>query len=188
MKKHIVIALIYTPITALLLGIVYPLIVTLISQQTMSAKANGQLIVRNGEVAGSHLIGQPFSGPEYFHSRPSAAGTGYDATSSSGSNLAQTSKALLDRETASVTTEGTGAPVPVDLITASGSGVDPDITPAAAYYQVSRIALARHTSEETVRQLVTNAIVPRQFGLLGEPRVNVLDLNLRLDELKNGRP
>ena len=188
MKKHIVTAALYTPITALLLGIVYPFTVMLISQQTMRAKANGQLIVRNGEVAGSYLIGQPFTGPEYFHSRPSAAGTGYDATASSGSNLAQTNKALLDRQNASIAAENNGAPVPIDLITASGSGLDPDITPATAYYQVSRIAQARHLSEDTVRQLVTNAIIPRQFGLLGEPRVNVLDLNLRLDQLKSGKP
>jgi K+-transporting ATPase ATPase C chain len=186
MKKLIVTTSLYTLVTAVLLGIVYPLTVTLISQQTMHAKANGQLIVRNGEVAGSYLIGQPFTGPEYFHSRPSAAGTGYDASSSSGSNLAQTSKALLDRENASITAENNGAPVPIDLITASGSGIDPDITPAAAYYQVSRVAQARHLSEETVRQLVTSAILPRQFGLLGEPRVNVLDLNLRLNQLKSG--
>jgi potassium-transporting ATPase KdpC subunit len=188
MKKHIVTAALYTPITALLLGIVYPFTVMLISQQTMRAKANGQLIVRNGEVAGSYLIGQPFTGPEYFHSRPSAAGTGYDATASSGSNLAQTNKALLDRLNASIAAEKTGAPVPIDLITASGSGLDPDITPATGYYQVSRIAQARHLPEEAVRQLVTNAIIPRQFGLLGEPRVNVLDLNLRLDQLKSGKP
>ena len=187
MKKHVVTAALYTPITAILLGIVYPLTVTLISQQTMHAKANGQLIVRNGEVTGSRLIGQPFTGPEYFHSRPSAAGTGYDASASSGSNLAQTNKALLDRENASITAEGNGTPVPIDLITASASGLDPDITPAGAYYQVSRVAKARKLPEDAVRQLVTNAIVPRQFGLLGEPRVNVLDLNLQLDQLKSGQ-
>ena len=186
MKKHLVTAALYTLVTAILLGIVYPLTVTLISQQTMHAKANGELIVRNGEVAGSYLIGQPFTGTEYFHSRPSATGTGYDATSSSGSNYAQTNKALLDRVNASITAESNGGPVPIDLITASGSGLDPDITPAAAYYQVSRIAQARHISEDTVRQLVTNAVIPRQFGLLGEPRVNVLDLNMRLDQLTSG--
>src|SRR5215831_9731462 len=136
MKKHIITASLYTLVTALLLGIVYPLVVMVISQATMRAKANGQLISRNGEVAGSYLIGQPFSGAGYFHSRPSAAGTGYDASASSGSNLAQTNKALLDRQNASIAAQSTGGPVPIDLITASGSGLDPDITPAAAYYQV----------------------------------------------------
>ncbi len=185
MKKLIVTASLYTAVTALLLGVIYPLAVTAISQLAMPAKSNGQLITRNGELIGSRLIGQPFSGSGYFHSRPSAAGLGYDASASSGSNLAQTSKALLDRENAGISAEGTGTPVPIDLVTASASGLDPDITPAAALYQVQRIAQARHISEATLRQLVANAIVPRQFGLLGEPRVNVLQLNLLLDQLNH---
>ncbi len=185
MKRLIITASLYTLVTALLLGVIYPFTVTLISQQLMHSKANGQLIVSNGQIIGSRLIGQPFSGPQYFHSRPSAAGLGYDASASSGSNLAQTSKALLDRENASIAAESSGTPVPIDLVTASASGIDPDITPAAAFYQVQRIAQARHLREETLRQLVTSAIVPRQFGLLGEPRVNVLQLNLQLDHLNN---
>jgi K+-transporting ATPase ATPase C chain len=183
MKKLIITATLYTVITALILGVAYPLAVTAISQLTMHDKANGQLIEPNGELIGSRLIGQPFTGVEYFHSRPSAAGLGYDATASGGSNLAQTNKALLDREKASITAENSGSPIPIDLVTASASGIDPDITPAAAYYQVQRIAQARHLSEDALRQLVTSAIVPRQFGLLGEPRVNVLQLNMELDHL-----
>jgi K+-transporting ATPase ATPase C chain len=130
------------------------------------------------------LIGQPFTGPGYFHSRPSAAGTGYDASSSSGSNLAPTNKALIDRVNNSVGTESTGVPVPIDLVTASGSGLDPDITPAAAFYQVSRVSRERGLPEATLRQLVISRIKPRQFGLLGEPTVNVLSLNASLSEIK----
>jgi len=138
--------------------------------------------VLNGEVVGSRLIGQPFTGPGYFHSRPSAAGTGYDASSSSGSNLAPTNKALIDRVNNSVSTESNGMPVPVDLVTASGSGLDPDISPAAAFYQVPRVSRERALPEATLRQLVTSSIKPRQFGLLGEPTVNVLSLNIALNQ------
>jgi potassium-transporting ATPase KdpC subunit len=184
MKKHIITACLYTAITAVLLGLIYPLLITGLARLAFPAKANGSLITRNGEVIGSHLIGQPFTGPNYFHSRPSAAGTGYDAANSSGSNLGPTSKALIDRVSASVATEATAAPVPVDLVTASASGLDPDITPAAALYQVPRLASQRGLSEPTLRQLVLSHIKPRQLGLLGEPTVNVLDLNLALDQLK----
>lgn len=183
MKNLLWTAVLYTFVSAILLGIGYPLAVTAIARLAFPAKAEGQLILRNGEVVGSALIGQPFTGPRYFHSRPSAAGTGYDASASSGSNLAQTNKALIDRVSASVTAESNGAPVPVDLVTASGSGLDPDITPAAALYQVSRVASERHLPAEQVKQLVESAITPRQFGLLGEPRINVLALNLNLDGL-----
>jgi potassium-transporting ATPase KdpC subunit len=184
MKKHIITACLYTVITAVLLGIVYPLAITGIAQLLFRNKANGQLITRNGQVVGSALIGQSFTGAGYFHSRPSAAGTGYDASASSGSNLGPSNKALIDRVQASVQAEAVGdAPVPVDLVTTSGSGLDPDITPAAALYQVSRIAQKRHISEGTVSTLVQSHITPRQFGLLGEPRVNVLALNLALDEV-----
>ena len=185
MKKQIVTACLFTVITGVVLGLIYPLVIAGVARVAFREKADGQLIVQNGEVIGSKLIGQAFTGPGYFHSRPSAAGTGYDATSSGGSNLGPTSKALADRVNASVSSESAGgAPVPVDLVTASGSGLDPDISPAAALYQVSRVARERKLSEETVRQLVMKQIKPRQFGLLGEPTVNVLALNLALDQMK----
>ena len=131
---------------------------------------------------GLSIIGQPFTGPDYFHSRPSAAGNGYDASSSSGSNLAPTNKALIDRVNASVQSESTGTAVPIDLVTASGSGLDPDITPAAALYQVPRIARERGLPQDVVKNLVLQHITPRQFGLFGEPRINVLELNMALDK------
>lgn len=184
MKTHIRIACIYTVVTAVVLGLVYPLVVTGIAQTLARGKANGQLIERNREVIGSELVGQPFTGPRYFHSRPSAAGMGYDATSSSGSNLAPTSKALADRIEASVKQENTGEPVPIDLVTASASGLDPDITPAAAFYQVARVAHERSLPKQVVQQLVIDHTTQRQFGLLGEPVVNVLDLNLALDSTR----
>jgi potassium-transporting ATPase KdpC subunit len=183
MKKNIITACLYTVVTGVLLGLVYPLLIAVIAKAVFRDKANGQLIVQNGEVIGSKLIGQSFTGPGYFHSRPSAAGTGYDGTASSGSNLGPTSKALVDRVNASVSAEGGGS-VPVDLVTASGSGLDPDISPAAALYQVSRIARERKLSEDKVRELVMKQVEPRQFGLLGEPAVNVLGLNLALDQMK----
>ena len=182
MKKQIVTACLYTVITAVLLGIGYPLMITGLARVLFHDKADGQLITRNGEVVGSRLIGQPFTGPRYFHSRPSAAGTGYDASASSGSNLGPSNKALIDRVDASVKSEADGkAPVPVDLVTASGSGLDPDITPAAAMYQVPRVAKERKLTEEAVSTLVQQHVTARQFGLLGEPRVNVLELNFALD-------
>lgn len=182
MKKHLVTACLYTIVTAIALGIVYPLVITGVAQLAFHDKANGQLMMRNGQVIGSRIIGQPFTGPGYFHSRPSAAGTGYDATSSSGSNLAPTNKALIDRIHASVLAEGgkNGA-IPIDLVTASGSGLDPDLSPAAALYQIPRVARERKLSEDSLRQLVLAHTHPRQFGLLGEPTVNVLELNLALD-------
>ncbi len=188
MKKHIVTACLYTIITALVLGVGYPLVVTALARLAFREKADGQLVMRDGQVIGSRLLGQPFTGAGYFHSRPSNAGTGYDAQASSGSNLAPTNKALLDRVKASVVSEGTGAPVPIDLVTASGSGLDPDITPAAALYQVARVAREQKMPEETVRNLVTQHITPRQLGLLGEPRVNVLELNLALPHIAKGTP
>jgi len=187
MMKQIRTAVLYTLITAAVLGIGYPLAITGLAHVLFPRQASGQLITRNGEVVGSHLIGQAFTGPNYFHSRPSAAGTGYDARQSSGSNLGSTSKALIDRTQASVAAEQTGAAVPVDLVTASASGLDPDISPAAAMYQVARVALARHLSEAAVNDLVKQHVTARQFGLLGEPRVNVLELNLALDVLAGKR-
>jgi K+-transporting ATPase ATPase C chain len=184
MKKHITTAILYTAITAVLLGIVYPLAITGIAHVLFPKQAAGSLITQNGDIIGSQLIGQSFTGPTYFHSRPSAAGTGYDAGSSSGSNLAPSSKALIDRVQASVTSEQNGTTaVPIDLVTTSASGLDPDITPAAALYQAPRIAAERQLSESAVEALIQQHITPRQFGLLGEPRVNVLDLNLALDKL-----
>ena len=184
MKKHLVTSLLYTLVTAIALGVLYPLVVTGIAHVLFRDKANGQLVYdAKGQLIGSKLIGQTFSGAVYFHSRPSAAGTGYDAQSSGGSNLGPTSKALVDRVQQSVTTEAIAAagPVPVDLVTTSGSGLDPDITPAAANYQISRIAPLRKTTEDDLRELIEAHTTQRQFGLLGEPRVNVLELNLALD-------
>ena len=181
MKSYIKIACIYTLITAVVLGVAYPLLITGLAQLMFRQKADGQLIVRNGNLIGSTLIGQPFTGLRYFDSRPSSAGTGYDASSSSGSNLGPTSTALVDRIRSSVNEEYVNGPVPIDLVTASASGLDPDITPAAALYQVPRVANARDMSEQSIRELVLQHVTQRQFGLLGEPTVNVLDLNLALD-------
>ena len=184
MRRHITTAILYTIATTILFGLVYPLAVTGAAQLLFRNKANGQLIYKDGQLIGSHLIGQTFSGPTYFHSRPSAAGNGYDAANSSGSNYAPTNKKLIDRITTDATAlqkDNPGTPVPVDLITASGSGLDPHITPAAAEFQVSRIAHERRLPEGTVRLIVARHTEGRQFGILGEPRVNVLELNLDLD-------
>jgi len=185
MKKNLLIAALMTIATTVLLGIVYPLLVTVLAQVLMKDKANGQLIVKNGQVVGSRIIGQGFSGPGYFHSRPSAAGNGYDAANSSASNLGPTNQKLLDRvngDVARVQAENPGVPVPVDLVTASGSGLDPHISPAAAEFQVPRVARERKMSEDAVRQLVQAHTEGRQLGFLGEARVNVLELNLSLDQ------
>ena len=180
MKKYLVTSILYTAITAVLLGLIYPLVITGVAKVVFPRQAAGSLIVKDGTVVGSRLIGQAFTGAGYFHSRPSMAGTGYDAGSSSGSNLGPSSKALMERVKASVATEGQGAPV--DLVTASGSGLDPDISPAAAAFQVGRVARERHLSEAAVSEMVARHTVGRQFGLLGEPRVNVLELNLDLNQ------
>jgi K+-transporting ATPase ATPase C chain len=186
MKKHIVTALLYTVVTAVLLGVVYPLTVTGLAHLFFAKQAEGSLIQKDGTLIGSQLIGQSFSGPTYFWSRPSAAGNGYDASNSGGSNYAPTNAALVTRVAATVTTlnpKGTNPAVPIDLATASASGLDPDISPAAAYYQVSRVAEARHLNVDAVNNLIASHVTQRQFGLLGEPRVNVLQLNLDLDKL-----
>lgn len=191
MKKHIVTSILYTLITAVALGIGYPLVVTGLAHVFFPKQANGSLIEHNGVLVGSRLIGQPFDGPGYFWSRQSAAGTGYDASNSSGSNYAPTNAALVTRVAGTVQTlnpKGTSAPVPIDLATASASGLDPDISPAAANYQIARVAADRHISEDAVRALVASHVTPRQFGLLGEPRVNVLQLNLDLDGIAPALP
>lgn len=188
MIKNFITATLMTIVTTLLLGLAYPLIVTGIAQVLFKEKANGQLIERNGVVIGSKLIGQPFSSPGYFRSRPSAAGAvGYDAGASSGSNLGPTSKKLIDRVKADVEklqAENPGKPIPVDLVTTSGSGLDPHISPAAAEFQAPRVARERAMTEDEVRRVIAEFTEERQYGFLGEPRVNVLLLNLKLDEVK----
>jgi K+-transporting ATPase ATPase C chain len=184
MKKNLITAIMMTVVTTVLLGLVYPLVVTGIAQVLFHDKANGQLITKNGEVIGSKIIGQPFSGAEYFHPRPSAAGNGYDAANSGGSNLGPTNRKLLDRlkaDTESLQKENPATPVPVDLVTTSASGLDPDITPAGADFQAGRIARERRISADQVRHLVAHYTEGRQLGFLGEARVNVLQLNLALD-------
>jgi len=185
MKKDLIIAIRMTLATTVLLGLVYPLLVTGLSQTFFRNRANGQLLTRNGVTIGSRIIGQPFRGPGYFHSRPSAAGdAGYDATASGGSNLGPTNQKLLDRVNGDVNRleqENPAAAIPVDLVTASGSGLDPDISPAAAVFQLPRVAREREMPEDLVRTLVQAHTQAPQFGLLGESRVNVLELNLDLD-------
>jgi K+-transporting ATPase ATPase C chain len=177
-------------VTTVLLGLLYPLLIAGIAQLLFPAKANGSLLQKDGKTIGSRLIGQPFTGPGYFHSRPSAAGeAGYDPMASGGSNLGPTNQKLISRVEADVArleAENPNVPVPVDLITTSGSGLDPDISPAAAEFQISRVARERNLSPDEVRRLVEQHTTPRDLGLLGEPRVNVLELNLALDGKTGG--
>ena len=183
--RNLTIAVLMTIVTTLLLGVAYPLAVTGLAQAMFPAKANGQLIERGGTIIGSRIIGQAFSSPGYFRSRPSAAGAGYDAANSGGTNLGPTNKKLVDAVTAAVDAarkENPSAPVPVDLVTSSASGLDPHISPAAALFQVPRVARERGISEDDLRRLVAARTEARQFGLLGEPVVNVLELNLALDD------
>ena len=187
--KNLVTAILMTIVTTILLGVIYPLAVTGLAQMLFPDKANGQLIRRaDGTVIGSRLIGQPFSSPGYFRSRPSAAGAaGYDAGASSGSNLGPTNQKLIDRVKADVEkakAENPNMTVPIDLVTTSGSGLDPHISPAAAEFQIPRVANERNMSEDEVRKIVTAHTEGRQFGFLGEPTVNVLELNLDLDNKK----
>lgn len=184
MKKNLVIAFWFTLVTAVIFGLIYPLVSTVLAQVLFHDQANGQLIQKDGKTVGSRIIGQTFDAPGYFHSRPSAAGTGYDATSSGGSYLGPTNKTLIDRVKADVAkaqAENPTAKVPIDLVTTSASGLDPEISPAAAEFQIPRVARERHLSESVVRDLVRKYTVGRQWGFLGEPRVNVLELNLDLD-------
>ncbi|OLB89844.1 MAG: potassium-transporting ATPase subunit C [Acidobacteria bacterium 13_2_20CM_2_57_6] len=184
MKNNLRIAILFTLITTVLFGVIYPLTVNGLAQLLFPSKANGSLLVKDGHVIGSALLGQPFSSPGYFHSRPSYAGTGYDAAQSSGSNLGPTNHQLIERVKADVDrlhAENHGAPSPIDLVTASASGLDPEISLAAAEFQISRVARARGMSETDVRSLVSKHTLGRQLGFLGEPRVRVLELNLDLD-------
>jgi potassium-transporting ATPase KdpC subunit len=184
MKKNLIISVLMTVATTVLLGIIYPLVVTAAAQLTMKDKANGQLIVQDGKLVGSRILGQPFLGAGYFHSRLSAAGNGYDASNSSASNLGPTNQKLLDRvngDVAAAQADNPGKPVPIDLVTSSASGLDPHISPAAADYQIPRIAKTRGISEDDLRRLIAQHTEGRQWGFLGESRVNVLELNLSLD-------
>ena len=185
MKKNLITAVLMTVATTILLGLVYPLLVTGMAQVIFPKQANGQLIQQDGKTVGSRIIGQGFSGPAYFHSRPSAAGTGYDAANSAGSNFGPTNQKLIDRvkgDVASARADNPGQSVPIDLVTTSASGFDPHITPAAAEFQLPRIARGRRTTIEQVRAVLAKHTEPRQLGVLGEARVNVLELDLELDK------
>lgn len=184
MKKNLTIAIWMTLATTVIFGLLYPLAITGLAQMLMPTRANGQLISAGGKLVGSRIIGQPFSAPQYFHSRPSAAGNGYDPTASSGSNLGPTNKTLSDRANADVAklqAENPGVEVPIDLVTTSGSGLDPHISPAAAEFQIPRVARVRGVREQDLRAIVARHTSGRDLGFLGEPRVNVLELNLDLD-------
>ena len=183
MKKNLVTAILMTIATTVLLGVIYPLVVTGIAQVLFPKQANGELIEVNGKVVGSRLIAQPFTGPGYFHPRPSAVA--YDPTNSNGSQLGPTNQKLIDRvkgDVAAARADNPSAPVPVDLVTASASGFDPDITPATAEFQLARVARERGTTVGQLRALVVRHTEGRQLRVLGEPRVNVLELNLNLDQ------
>jgi K+-transporting ATPase ATPase C chain len=185
MKKNLLISISMTIATTILFGVIYPLVVTGLAQLIFPHKANGQLIEKDGAILGSSIIGQGFSSPGYFHSRPSAAGNGWDAANSGGSNLGPTNQKLLDRVKGDVATaqaDNPRVPVPIDLVTTSASGFDPHITPAAAEFQLPRVAKVRGTTVDQLRPLVAKHTEGRQLGFLGEPTVNVLELNLDLDQ------
>ena len=179
-------SILFTLVTAILFGLGYPLLMTGLAKVLFHHQADGSLILKDGQVIGSELIAQSFTSDKYFHPRPSAAGNGYDAQNSGGSNLAQSNQALVTRiqgDIDKLAAQNQGKPVPIDMVTTSGSGLDPDITPDNAYYQVARVAQARGIDQDRLRKLVADNTTPRQLGLLGEPRVNVLELNLALDQL-----
>ena len=185
LKQNVIVAALMTLVTTLLLGIAYPLAITGVAEVIFPEKARGQIVERDGRPVGSRLIGQRFTSPVYFHGRPSAAGDGYDAANSGATNLGPTNRKLLAavrQSVAAARQENPSGPVPVDLVTSSASGLDPHISPASAYFQVARVARARSASVDEVRRLVDRFVEPRQFGILGEPRVNVLLMNLALDE------
>jgi K+-transporting ATPase ATPase C chain len=189
MKTNILTAILFTLVTTVIFGVIYPLTVTGMAQLLFRNRANGQLIEKNGKLVGSRIIGQAFTGSGYFHPRPSSAGTGYDPTASGGSNLAPTNKNLIERvkvEVQKLHSENPDAAIPVDLVTTSGSGLDPDISPEAAEFQITRVAHARNMKQEDLRALVLKHTQGRDLGFLGEPRVNVLELNLDLDT-RHGR-
>ncbi len=192
MKKNLITAVLMTLVTTVLFGLFFPLVITGLAQVLFPRQANGELITKNDKVVGLRLIGQTFSSLGYFHSRPSNAGTGYDAGNSGASNLGPTNQALIARVQADadrLQAENPSTPIPMDLLTSSGSGLDPNISPEAAEFQVPRIARERGLSEAVVREAVRQHTESRQFGFLGEPRVNVLELNLTLDEIsRSPRP
>jgi len=184
MKENLRIAILFTLVTTILFGLLYPLGVTGLAQLLFPAQANGSLLAKNGQAVGSKLLGQMFSSPGYFHPRPSGAGTGYDASQSGSPNLAPTNRALIERVKGDVDklhVENPGAAIPIDLVTTSASGLDPEISPAAAEFQVPRVARARGMRDAEIRALVAKHTLKRQLGFLGEPRVRVLELNLDLD-------
>jgi K+-transporting ATPase ATPase C chain len=186
MKKNLITSVLMTLVTTVLFGLLFPLLITGLAQILFPKQANGELLTRNGRLVGSSLIGQSFSSPGYFHSRPSSAGTGYDAGNSSGSNLGPTNQSLIVRvqgDADRLQPENPGAAIPIDLLTTSGSGLDPHISPEAAEFQVPRIAKERGLSPDTIREAIRQHTESRQFGFLGEARVNVLELNLTLDEI-----
>jgi len=186
MKKNLITSVLMTLVTTVVFGLIFPLVITALAQALFPDKANGQLITKNGKLVGSKIIGQSFSSPGYFHSRPSSAGTGYDAANSSGSNLGPTNQTLIARvqsDADRLQAENPGTPIPMDLLTTSGSGLDPHISPEAAEFQVPRIAKERNLTPDAVRAAIRQHTEPREFGFLGEPRVNVLELNLALDEI-----
>jgi len=185
MKKNLITATLMTIATTILLGVIYPLVITGLAQLIFPRQANGQLILKDGKLIGSSIIAQGFSSPGYFHPRPSFAGNGYDPTNTNGSQLGPTNQKLIDRvkgDVANAQAENPSMPVPIDLVTGSGSGLDPHITPASAEFQLARVAKERTTTVEQLRALVQKHTQGRQLGFLGEPRVNVLALNLELDE------
>ena len=189
-SNHLKIALRFTIITTILFGVLYPLLMTGYARAVNQRKADGQLIEAQNTVIGSRIIGQSFTSSGYFHGRPSVAGNGYDATSSGGSNLGLSSQKLvarIEQDTKAAAADNPGTLVPSELVEASGSGLDPDISPAAALYQVERVAKARRLAADSVRHLVLSHVQNRQLGFLGEPRVNVLTLNLALDTLSAAR-
>ncbi|MGA7220123.1 MAG: potassium-transporting ATPase subunit KdpC [Candidatus Sulfotelmatobacter sp.] len=186
MKKNLITAILMTLVTTVLFGLMFPLVVTGLAQVLFPRQANGELLTRDGRIVGSKLIGQRFSSPGYFHSRPSSAGAGYDAGNSGGSNLGPTNQSLIARvqgDADRLQAENPGAALPMDLLTTSGSGLDPHISLEAAEFQVPRIARERGLNDDVVREAVRRHTAQRQFGFLGEPRVNVLELNLNLDEI-----